>query len=257
MGDRAPNRYVRADAIGANSVSAVHVSIVASSVGRGDRRRSGTHRNLLAHGGAAQLMFSPRTRPHRQRGIVLLVSLALLTALAVGGLAAAQTTTLELRMARNQHDAALALHAAEVALSAAEAWLQANADPAGPATLFAAGGNGLHEAVGYDQVAPWRDASAWAGAQVLANVVPDASAQPRYLVEWLGTRIDTAAWSIRSPRSLSTPSASPRAAPATAPGPPCKPPTACRAAGAGEPSRAGCLGWKSTAWAYKLAGTGE
>ena len=31
-GDRAPNRYVRADAIGANSVSAVHVSVVASSV---------------------------------------------------------------------------------------------------------------------------------------------------------------------------------------------------------------------------------
>ena len=143
-------------------------------------------------------MFSPRTRPHRQRGIVLLVSLALLTALAVGGLAAAQTTTLELRMARNQHDAALALHAAEVALSAAEAWLQANADPAGPATLFAAGGAGLHEAVGYDQVAPWRDASAWAGAQVLANVVPNASAQPRYLVEWLGTRID--AGSVTNPQ---------------------------------------------------------
>ena len=129
------------------------------------------------------------TSPGGQRGIVLFVSLALLTVLTVGGLAAAQTTTLELRMARNGHDAALALHAAEVALSAAEAWLQANA--ADPQTLFAANGNGLHRAVGYGESAPWRDAAAWRNARTAPDTVPNVSVQPRYLVEWLGTRTDT------------------------------------------------------------------
>ena len=51
-------------------------------------------------------MHAPCNGPRQQRGIVLFVSLALLTVLTVGALAAAQTTTLELRMARNQHDAA-------------------------------------------------------------------------------------------------------------------------------------------------------
>ena len=55
-----------------------------------------------------------------QRGMVLLVSLSLLLALTLGALAAAQTTVLELRMTRNGADAALAFHAAETALAAAE-----------------------------------------------------------------------------------------------------------------------------------------
>lgn len=130
----------------------------------------------------------PRTCPRQQRGIVLLVGLALLTALAIGGLAAARTTTLELRMARNQHDAAMALHAAESALFAAEAWLQAHA--ADPTTLFATNGNGLYRAAGYGAAAPWRDAGAWSTAFTAATV-PNTSAQPRYLVEWLSTHTDT------------------------------------------------------------------
>ena len=130
----------------------------------------------------------PRPNPHHQRGIVLFVGLALLTALSIGGLTAARTTTLELRMARNQHDAAMALHAAEFALLAAEAWLQTNA--ADPAALFAASGNGLYRAVGYGEAAPWRDAGAWNTA-LAAATVPNVSAQPRYLVEWLSTRTDT------------------------------------------------------------------
>ena len=131
----------------------------------------------------------PRTLAASQRGIVLFISLALLTVLAVGGLAAAQTTLLELRMARNQQDAALALHAAEIALAAAEAWLQANA--ADPQTLFAANGDGLHRAAGYGEAAPWRDAGAWQSARGVPSTVPHVSAQPRYLVEWLSTRTDT------------------------------------------------------------------
>ena len=147
-------------------------------------------RCVASPGGVAKPMSTmrPSSKPQRQRGIALFVGLALLTALAGGGLAAAQTTILELRMARNQHDAALALHAAEFALLTAEAWLQANA--ADPTALFAANGNGLHRAAGYGETVPWRDAGAWNAARAAATV-PNVSAQPRYLVEWLSTRTDT------------------------------------------------------------------
>ena len=132
----------------------------------------------------------------QQRGIVLFVCLALLTALTVGGLAAAQTTTLELRMARNQHDTTLALHAAEFALSAAEAWLQSTATD--PTTLFATSGNGLYRAAGYGEAAIWRDASAWRTARA-AGTLPNVSTPPRYLVEWLGTHTDAGTPSAAQP----------------------------------------------------------
>lgn len=132
------------------------------------------------------------TPPRRKasRGIVLFVSLALLLALTVGGLTAAQTTTLELRMARNQGDAALAFHAAEAGLRDAEAWLTANA--ADPPTLFRVDGNGLYAAVGYGGTAPWRQAEAWRGTNsAVAGAIPGLSVPPRYIVEWLTTFVDT------------------------------------------------------------------
>ena len=141
-------------------------------------------------------MHAPCNGPRQQRGIVLFVSLALLTVLTVGALAAAQTTTLELRMARNQHDAARALHAAEHALLAAEAWLQTAATD--PAALFAVSGNGLYRAAGYGETAHWRDASAWATARTVSPLSNGAT-PPRYLVEWLGTHIDTGTPSARLP----------------------------------------------------------
>ena len=63
----------------------------------------------------------------RQRGMVLLVSLGLLLSLTLAAVSAAQTTVLELRMARNGRDAALAFHAAEAALSDAEAAIMSGA----------------------------------------------------------------------------------------------------------------------------------
>ncbi len=134
-----------------------------------------------------------RLRPPRReasRGIVLYVSLALLLALSVGGLTAAQTTILELRMARNERDATLAFHAAEAGLLEAQAWLAANATD--PPTLFATEGNGLYAGVAYGETAPWRRAEAWRGANsAVASAVPGTPTRPRYIVEWLATFSDT------------------------------------------------------------------
>lgn len=123
----------------------------------------------------------------KQRGIVLFVSLALLLALAVGGVAVAQIATLELRMARNYQDAALAFHAAEAALLEAETWLAVNAGD--PPALFAMDGNGLFGAVPYGLQLPWQRAGVWTDSrsQPVANALPHVTAQPRYIVEWLAT----------------------------------------------------------------------
>ena len=75
-------------------------------------------------------------RTRAQRGMVLLVSLGLLLSLTLTVVSAAQTTVLELRMARNGRDAALAFHAAEAALSDAESAIMAGSATALPPPAY-------------------------------------------------------------------------------------------------------------------------
>lgn len=128
----------------------------------------------------------------KQRGIVLFVSLALLMAIAVGGIAAAQVATLELRMVRNHRDAAMAFHAADAALGEAEAWLETTADDPGP--LFAANSGGLFLAPGYGEEPIWRRTGIWTGSESrsVVNALQNVAQPPRYIVEWLSTRVEPA-----------------------------------------------------------------
>lgn len=118
--------------------------------------------------------------PRGQRGAVLFLGLALLLAVTAGALSAAQTTSLELRMSRNSHEAALALRAADAALAEAEAWLGAAGDPADP-RVYAGGAR-------YGETVAWRDQNVWtahghAAATPLAGVVDS----PRLLIEKVTT----------------------------------------------------------------------
>ena len=123
-----------------------------------------------------------------QRGIALLVALALLTALTVATLAVAHTTTLELAMARNDEDALRALHAADAALTEAEAWLRANgADPT--SLVAAAGGVGLFATPVYGVNGPSALDVRTVGQA--ATIPPGVAAPPRYVIEWLGGRVDS------------------------------------------------------------------
>ena len=74
--------------------------------------------------------------PETQRGMVLLVSLGLLLSLTLAAVSAAQTTVLELRMARNGRDAALAFQAAESALADAERAIVTGVVPALPPPAY-------------------------------------------------------------------------------------------------------------------------
>lgn len=121
--------------------------------------------------------------------MVLLVALALLTVLTLAALAAAQTTLLELAMARNDEDAQRAFLAADGALAEAEVWLRGNARD--PASLFTAGGTGgLFSTPAYGATTP-ATVNLLAGGGRVANAPPHVAAPPRYVVEWLRSHTDT------------------------------------------------------------------
>lgn len=128
----------------------------------------------------------PRRRCQRPaKGIVLFMGLALLLALSAGALATAQTTTVELRMARNTLAAEQALQAAEAALGEAERWLAAHADD--PVRAFAVPGNGRFHGPVYGQPAPWPQTASWNTAPTLAGSLPLGREPPRYLIEWIAS----------------------------------------------------------------------
>ena len=132
----------------------------------------------------------PALGPRRHRGVALLIALALLAALTLTALTVAQTTTLELGMARNEEDALRALHAANAALSAAQAWLRDNAS--NPSAQFTAtGAGGLHTAPRYGAQGPPPGAWRGDGSRAIPKPAGLRGTAPRYVIEWLGTHTDT------------------------------------------------------------------
>lgn len=123
--------------------------------------------------------------PASQTGVALFISLVLLLVLTIIGVSAVQTTSLEVRMARNDYDSLLAFQAAESALRDAETAIEAlltldNFDDTG--TL------GLWEIADLDEPPRWETAD-WNGATsvVAASAMPDVSSQPRYIIERAAT----------------------------------------------------------------------
>ena len=130
--------------------------------------------------GVAKRLIWRALPPSVQGGGVLFLGLALLLAITAGALSAAQTTSLELRMSRNSHDAALSLHAADAALAEAEAWLVAIGDPA-DARVYSGDRR-------YGDVAPWRDRTVWsAHGRSTGMRLPGVVEVPRHLIERVTT----------------------------------------------------------------------
>ena len=118
--------------------------------------------------------------------MVLFLGLALLLAIAAGGLSGAYTTTLELRMSRNSHDMIVAFQAAEAALVEAEAWIEVNGDPTGSQA-------DLNPSPVYGEVAGWRSRSSWTTyGRTAQTSLPGVAESPRVLVERLTTLGDGA-----------------------------------------------------------------
>ncbi len=117
----------------------------------------------------------------RNRGVALFVSLVLLLVLTIIGVSAVQTTTLETRMARNEHDSLLAFQAAESALRDAEAVVDGVVATA-EFTDTGAGGKWTIAPLG--QQPRWEQAD-WSGSGtvVASTTVDGVAAAPRYMIE--------------------------------------------------------------------------
>ncbi|MBX3706435.1 MAG: hypothetical protein KF911_07340 [Pseudomonadales bacterium] len=119
----------------------------------------------------------------RNRGVALFISLVLLLILTIIGVSAVQTTTLETRMARNEHDALLAFQAAESALRDAEAFLE---NVVSTAIFTPAGTDGLWDIPDMGEIERWRIADVWTDAtSVAAPTEPGVvvAERPRFFIE--------------------------------------------------------------------------
>lgn len=126
--------------------------------------------------------------------MALFVSLVLLLVLTLLGISAVQTTGLETRMARNDHDALLAFQAAESALREAEARLETLTST----VVFTSSGNGGLWSMPPAGSAPrWQDDAIWESGSTVAALpesvaepgtrVIEPAAPPRYIIEHVAT----------------------------------------------------------------------
>jgi type IV pilus assembly protein PilX len=122
-----------------------------------------------------------------QRGIALFISLVLLLVLTIIGVSSVQTSTLETRMARNDHDVLLAFEAAESALRDSEAFLETVVTT----NVFTTGGaNGLWATPDLGDPSRWEDPDIWTGdgsVEAPTDVGTIVAAPPRYFIEHIAT----------------------------------------------------------------------
>jgi type IV pilus assembly protein PilX len=138
----------------------------------------------------------------KHRGIALFISLVLLLVLTIIGVSSVQTTTLETRMARNEHDTLLAFQAAELALRDAEKFLETVVTT----TLFSDGGaKGLWTVAELGDANRWETPGVWgSGTSVEApsNAGPVVVERPRYLIEHVASVIrEENAYQLNDPYS--------------------------------------------------------
>jgi type IV pilus assembly protein PilX len=126
----------------------------------------------------------------RSAGVALFISLVLLLMLTIIGVSAVQSTSLEVRMARNDHDSLLAFQAAESALRDAEDQLEGIT---AIVNFTDAGTNGLWTVADLGDPPRWEDPNVWDDAQSLSVVaptnVPGVAGDPRYIIEHAATVI--------------------------------------------------------------------
>ena len=124
----------------------------------------------------------------KNTGVALFISLVLLLVLTILGVSVVQTTSLEIRMARNEHDSLLAFQAAESALRDAEVVLEATT------STFAyndTGVGGLWDQPDLNDANRWENAAIWAdGRSIVAPTGVAAvagQAQPRFIIEHIAS----------------------------------------------------------------------
>jgi type IV pilus assembly protein PilX len=130
----------------------------------------------------------------KQKGAALIVSLVLLTLVALLGVAGVQTIGLEEKMAGHSFDRNLAFQAAEAALREAEQYVETNkptasytdADDTCPTSAINNCATGLCPPPDKDCVSRWLPAAGFTQWQNASVSVPALAGTPQYFIEYLG-----------------------------------------------------------------------
>ena len=120
----------------------------------------------------------------QQSGMVLFMSLVMLLMLTVLGISSVQTTSLQLRMARNATDSGMAFQAAEAGLRDAEDYIEALTAMT-QFDLANSGDAGLYYDVDPGDHPHWKQLD-WDGAdgfREAETTITGVAVQPRYIVE--------------------------------------------------------------------------
>lgn len=140
----------------------------------------------------------------RQRGVTLIVALVILLVMSVVAVASMSGSTLQARMASNEKQIQISLHAAEAGSRAAVLYLNQNAHS--PYTKFKSATDGLYsntknneegllEPVSIDaNFSDYNDPGAWTDdnsveVAAVADNLPSTAKDPRYIIEFLGTQV--------------------------------------------------------------------
>lgn len=123
-------------------------------------------------------------KPGQQSGVALFISLVLLLVLTIIGVSSVQTTSLEVRMTRNEHDSMLAFQAAESALEDGE---QEVFQLTTPESFGITSGRYLVADVG--EPYHYQRADIWDGGSSTEapTEVEGVAQQPRYILEHVAT----------------------------------------------------------------------
>lgn len=120
--------------------------------------------------------------PHTQRGATLIVALVLLVVVTLLGVASLRGVLLQERMAANQYDRSLAFQAAEAALRAAEAYVEAHV----PAPTGSGCKEGVCATPAPDAKPRWEDSSFDGWQSVSMELGKLTGAAPQYIIEYMG-----------------------------------------------------------------------
>jgi type IV pilus assembly protein PilX len=132
--------------------------------------------------------FTSFLSARRTRGVALFISLVLLLVLTIIGVSSVQTSSLETRMARNEHDSLLAFQAAESALRDAENFLLTINTVEDTEAFTSGGAGGLWNVSDPGLPERWEPAANWSGggSVVAATEVGEVVAEaPRFMIEHL------------------------------------------------------------------------
>ena len=128
----------------------------------------------------------------RQQGVALIVSLIILVSLTLLGLTTIQRSTTDLAMAGNQRESGLMFQAAEVALVAAEAQIEASDSNGDFANNSGNNDKGFYTVMANDadyHSPDYFDDSTWNTKSTATDPLAGVSEEPRFMIEYLGDRV--------------------------------------------------------------------